>query len=58
MASFQIVKFKAGKVIFEILTKPGTVLKYRDGKIGSIDNVLFSDDVSLDLNLVYFKYIY
>lgn len=45
MADVQIVKFKVGKVHFEVLTKPGSVLKYRKGQIGSIDNVLMTDDV-------------
>lgn len=45
MADVQIVKYKAGKQTFEVLTKPGTVLKFRKGLIGSIDNVLMTDDV-------------
>jgi ribosome maturation protein Sdo1 len=45
MADVQIVKFKSGKTTFVVLTKPGTVLKYRKGLIGSIDNVLMTDDV-------------
>jgi ribosome maturation protein Sdo1 len=45
MSDVQIVKHKVGKVTFEVLTKPGTVLKFRKGLIGSIDNVLMTDDV-------------
>lgn len=45
MADVQIVKHKVGKATFEVLTKPGTVLKFRKGQIGSIDNVLMTDDV-------------
>jgi ribosome maturation protein SDO1 len=48
MADIQIVKYKHGKVSFEVLTKPGTVLKFRKGQIGSLDNVLVSDDVWTD----------
>lgn len=45
MAEFQIVKFKVGKTTFEIITKPGAALKYKKGQLGSVDNVLMSDDV-------------
>jgi ribosome maturation protein Sdo1 len=38
----QLVRYKSGKIQFEVLVKPGTVPKYREGKLG-IDNVLFSD---------------
>jgi ribosome maturation protein SDO1 len=41
----QIVKYKAGKNTFEVLTKTGTVLKFRKGQLGSLDNVLLADEV-------------
>jgi len=41
------VRYKVGKETFEILTKPGTVLKYRDGKLG-FNNVMFSDEIFTD----------
>lgn len=37
---FQVVRHKHGKAIFEVLTRIGSVTKYRDGKLG-FDNVLF-----------------
>mmetsp|Transcript_23611 Transcript_23611/g.40611 ORF Transcript_23611/g.40611 Transcript_23611/m.40611 type:complete len:273 (-) Transcript_23611:511-1329(-) len=40
--SFQLVKHKVGKTNFEILTKPGAALKFKDGKLG-FDNVLVTD---------------
>jgi ribosome maturation protein Sdo1 len=40
----QIVRFKSGKATFEILTKPGACLKYRQGKLG-FDSVMFADEV-------------
>ena len=46
MSQFQLVRYKVGgKHQFEIMVKPGTVLKYREGKIESLDAVLFSDMV-------------
>lgn len=39
---FQIVRHKIDKQQFEVLVKPETVQKYRDGKLG-LSNVLFSD---------------
>lgn len=48
----QIVKYKAGKNTFEVLTKTGTVLKFRKGQLGSIDNVLLADEVSLRILFV------
>lgn len=45
MADVQVVKYKVGKQTFEVLTKPGTVLKYRKGLLGSLDNVVLTDDV-------------
>jgi len=44
MPEHQLVRYKAGKVTFEVLTKVGSVLKYRDGKLGW-DNVLFVDEI-------------
>lgn len=43
-AKFQLVRYKAGKSTYEAICKPGTVLKFRQGKLG-IDKVLESDDV-------------
>lgn len=45
MAEVQIVKYKVGKTTYEILTKPGQALKFKKGAVGSIDNVLLSDEV-------------
>ena len=42
--SMQIVRYKHGKLHFEVLTKPGAVLKFRNGNLGW-DNVLASDTV-------------
>mmetsp|Transcript_5243 Transcript_5243/g.5699 ORF Transcript_5243/g.5699 Transcript_5243/m.5699 type:complete len:251 (+) Transcript_5243:59-811(+) len=39
MSKPQIVRFKSGKTVFEILTKPGSVLQYREKKI-TIKDVL------------------
>jgi len=44
MPEHQVVRYKVGKSNFEILTKPGSVLKYREGKLGW-DNVPFADVV-------------
>lgn len=60
MTDVQIVKLKIGKITFEVLTKPGTVLKFRKGLIGSIDNVTMTDDVRTcfwSARFVYFKLI-
>jgi len=40
----QLVRYKKGKKVFEVLTKPGSVRKYRIGKLGW-DNVLVSDQI-------------
>ena len=40
----QLVRYKKGKLQVEVMTKPGSVLKYRAGKLG-FDNVLQSDDI-------------
>jgi ribosome maturation protein SDO1 len=48
MTQPQIVKYKAGKTTYEVLTKQGTVLKYRKKQIGSLDNVLMSEEVFKD----------
>ena len=44
MAEPQIVKYSSGKKKFEVITKEGSVRKYRDGKMGW-DNILISDEV-------------
>lgn len=46
MANFQVVRYKGAKHTFEVMTKPGTVLKWREGQLG-LDNVLMSDVVSV-----------
>lgn len=40
----QLVRYKHGKKTYEVVTKPGAVRKYRDGKLGW-DNVLMVDAV-------------
>jgi ribosome maturation protein Sdo1 len=45
MAEYQVVRYKAGKITFELLTKPGNALKFKEGKV-VWDNVTFSDEVS------------
>eukprot|EP01120_Amphizonella_sp_Union-15-10_P012441 TRINITY_DN551_c0_g1_i2.p1 TRINITY_DN551_c0_g1~~TRINITY_DN551_c0_g1_i2.p1 ORF type:complete len:269 (-),score=52.70 TRINITY_DN551_c0_g1_i2:103-873(-) len=40
----QMIKYKSGKITFEIATKKGAALKYRQGTLG-YDNVLHSDTV-------------
>jgi ribosome maturation protein SDO1 len=40
----QIVRYKKGRVVFEVVTKPGSVRKYRAGKLGW-NNVLIADQV-------------
>lgn len=42
MSDHQLVRYKSGKHHFEVLVKPGTVPKYREGKLG-FDNVILSD---------------
>jgi len=44
MPDHQLVRYKSGKFNFEVLTKVGSVLKYREGKLGW-DNVPFADEV-------------
>ena len=41
---YQIVKLKQDKNTFELLTKPGKALKFREGKCGW-NEVLFSDEI-------------
>jgi ribosome maturation protein Sdo1 len=53
MAEIQVVKYKSGKLTFEVLTKPGSVLKYRQKVLGSLDNVLISDEVFKNHNKVW-----
>jgi len=45
MSKFQKVRMKRGKIILEVMTHPGTVLKYRAKKL-SFDKVLLSDVIS------------
>jgi len=44
---FQLVRYKTGKDNFEILTKPGNALKFKEGKLG-FSNVLFADEIFTD----------
>ncbi|KAJ3423761.1 ribosome maturation protein SBDS [Anaeramoeba flamelloides] len=39
----QIIRYKKGKKQFEVLTKPGSVSKYREGKIRNLDDVLITN---------------
>ncbi|GKT33159.1 putative multi-domain containing protein [Aduncisulcus paluster] len=43
--SQQKIKLKKGKLTFELLVKPNTVRKWRQGEIGSLDNVLIIDEI-------------
>lgn len=52
MAEFQVVKYKHGKTTFEVLTSMGSVLKFRDGKIGNIQNTLVSEEVAFTTSLL------
>jgi len=49
MSKYQVVRYKSGKHTFEVMTKPGSVLKYRAGQLG-ISNVLEADIVFKDLS--------
>lgn len=51
MAEYQVIKYKHGKLSFEVLTSMGSVLKYRDGKITNIQHVIVSDEVC-SLNII------
>lgn len=42
MAEFQVVRFKHGAQVLEVLCKPTMVLKFREGKMG-LDNTLVTD---------------
>lgn len=44
MSKFQVVRYKSGKHTFEVMTKLGSVLKYRAGELG-FTNVLEADIV-------------
>lgn len=44
MSDYQVVRYKSGKTVFEVICKKGTAQKYREGKLG-ISNTLVSDDV-------------
>jgi len=41
---YQVVRLDRGGKRFEVLVKPGTLLRFRERKLG-IDNVLFSEEV-------------
>ena len=43
-ARTQVVRYKKDKQTFEVLTNPGSVLKFREGKLGW-DKVLATDVV-------------
>ncbi|KAH3732591.1 rRNA metabolism protein, SBDS family [Pelomyxa schiedti] len=43
-ASYQVVRYRHGKVTYEVLAKLGTVPKYREGNLG-LDKVLFADEI-------------
>jgi len=49
MSKLQLVKFKSGKHVFEVATKPGTVLKFRAQQLG-IGNVLETEVVWKDIS--------
>ena len=58
----QIVRYKKGRVVFEVVTKPGSVRKYRAGKLGW-NNVLIADQVFSNFKIawvgsVFFKQIF
>ncbi|GJQ13593.1 hypothetical protein GpartN1_g5384.t1 [Galdieria partita] len=40
-----LVRYRVGKTTFELVTREGTVQKYRKGEIKSIDDVLISDTI-------------
>ena len=44
MSDFQVVKYKKNKCNFEVLVKPQTVLKYKNGKL-QIEDVLYADTI-------------
>jgi Shwachman-Bodian-Diamond syndrome (SBDS) protein len=44
MSQVQLVRYKKGKRQFEIMTHPGSVLKYREGKM-NLDQVLMVEEV-------------
>eukprot|EP01089_Gocevia_fonbrunei_P004155 TRINITY_DN14168_c0_g1_i1.p1 TRINITY_DN14168_c0_g1~~TRINITY_DN14168_c0_g1_i1.p1 ORF type:complete len:256 (+),score=60.46 TRINITY_DN14168_c0_g1_i1:41-808(+) len=49
-SQFQVVRYKPSRdTSYEVMTKPGNALKYREGSIGFSD-VLFSDDVFTDIS--------
>lgn len=33
MSKYQVVRYKSGKLTFEVMTKPGSVLKFRAGQL-------------------------
>jgi len=43
-ASYQLVRLKVDKNNFEVLTKKGAALQYREGRLG-FSNVLFADEI-------------
>jgi hypothetical protein len=44
MSDYQVVRYKKNKCNFEILVKPLTVLKYKEGKI-KMEDVIYSDTI-------------
>jgi ribosome maturation protein Sdo1 len=43
--AYQVVRYKAGDTgTFEVLTKKGAALQFREGKLG-FSNVLFADEI-------------
>eukprot|EP01088_Endostelium_zonatum_P001654 TRINITY_DN11997_c0_g1_i1.p1 TRINITY_DN11997_c0_g1~~TRINITY_DN11997_c0_g1_i1.p1 ORF type:complete len:290 (+),score=78.44 TRINITY_DN11997_c0_g1_i1:71-871(+) len=47
-SGFQVVRYKDGKSTFEIMCKNGTALKFREGDLKSVNDVLFSDEIFSD----------
>jgi len=47
-SGFQVVKYKDGKNNFELMCKPGAALKFREGNLKSVNDVLFSDEIYSD----------
>jgi ribosome maturation protein Sdo1 len=44
MSDYQVVRYKKNKCNFEVLVKPLTVLKYKEGKL-KIDEVIYSETI-------------
>eukprot|EP01090_Pellita_catalonica_P016191 TRINITY_DN4575_c0_g1_i1.p1 TRINITY_DN4575_c0_g1~~TRINITY_DN4575_c0_g1_i1.p1 ORF type:complete len:257 (-),score=51.65 TRINITY_DN4575_c0_g1_i1:1019-1789(-) len=43
--NYQVIRYRDGKNTFEVLTKTGLALKFREGNIGSVANVLYADEI-------------